>query len=219
MIVIVFERVLIRLSKGISIENGVLFRKDILPGRTSHEMSTRICFKKDRRAVELIDVLFFSGHTPWYHPWIEMLYPYNFKPIDRFFRLSYFDSAIEHTLIALFCDCLPPAGKIFVPYELDDETRVGLMMGVPIMLSRLGVLLLKHGCTWFKDWYFPEGGLEGGIKLQGEKPLSKRDKDRQLDAIKQIIDEYVSLKTKKYPMSSIEKRAMVRGEDLLNQFF
>lgn len=218
-LVTVFECILTRLSKGIYVDDGVLLQKEILPGRNSHELSTHVYFLKDRRIVELMDVLFFSGYTPWYHPWIEVFYPYDFEPIECFFGFSYFDSLLEHTLIALFCDCLPPAGKIFVSYESDDETRKGLMMGVPVMLSRLGVLFLMNGCTWFKDWYFPEGGLEGGEKLQGEKPLSKNDKHRQLEKIKQIIYEYVSLKTKGYNLAPIEKRAMVRGEEFLDQFF
>lgn len=214
-----FEHILIRLSKGIYVDDGLLLRKETHPGRTPYEKSTCIYFKKDGITNELMDVLFFSGYAPWYHPWIEIVYPYDFDPIERFFGLSYFDSLLEHTLIGLFCDCLSPAGKIFVSYESDDETRKGLMIGIPVVLSRLGVLLLRHGCTWFKDWYFPEGGLEGGVKLQGEKPLHKKDKHRQLEKIKQIISDYVSLKTKEYNMEPVEKRAKTRGKDLLKHFF
>jgi hypothetical protein len=34
-------------------------------------------------------------------------------------------------------------------------------------------LLWRCGCRWYKDWYFAEGWKEGGIKLQGEKPLTE----------------------------------------------
>lgn len=36
----------------------------------------------------------------------------------------------------------------------------------------LGYALFRAGCTWFKDWYFAEGGREGDTKLQGNKPSS-----------------------------------------------
>lgn len=60
------------------------------------------------------------------------------------------------------------------------------MMGVPPHATPLGYLLWKSGARWFKDWYFPEGWMEGGEKLQGNKPLNeeyyrKRTRERALE--------------------------------------
>jgi hypothetical protein len=41
---------------------------------------------------------------------------------------------------------------------------------VPPAATPLGLVLLAAGCRWFKDWYFPEGGREGGTKLQELDP-------------------------------------------------
>lgn len=42
----------------------------------------------------------------------------------------------------------------------------------------LGLALLAVGCRWFKDWYFPEAGREGGTKLQGTLPLDAAHRRR-----------------------------------------
>jgi hypothetical protein len=47
-------------------------------------------------------------------------------------------------------------------------------------------LLWIGGCRWFKDWYFAEGWKEGGIKLQGEKPLNA---EREKENTAKIIEE------------------------------
>lgn len=46
----------------------------------------------------------------------------------------------------------------------------------PEVITHLGFLLFNNGCTWFKEWFLPEGGFEGGQKLQGEKPVSSIQK-------------------------------------------
>ena len=61
-----------------------------------------------------------------------------------------------------------------VEYEskLWRTTQLGLLAGIPPLATPLGALLFDIGCgNSFKDWYFPEGGQEGGRKLQGNKAL------------------------------------------------
>ena len=54
--------------------------------------------------------------------------------------------------------------------ELWRTTQTGLLAGIPPLATPLGALLFEVGCgDSFKDWYFPEGGQEGGRKLQGNK--------------------------------------------------
>jgi hypothetical protein len=42
----------------------------------------------------------------------------------------------------------------------------------------LGLALLRADCPWFKDWYFPEGGRDGGTKLQGALLLDEQRRSR-----------------------------------------
>jgi hypothetical protein len=46
--------------------------------------------------------------------------------------------------------------------------------------------MLRAGCRWFKDWYYPEGGREGGTKLQGTLPM---DEQRQSQAEEELAAE------------------------------
>jgi hypothetical protein len=69
-------------------------------------------------------------------------------------------------------DAIPPGGHLMAEYEQVDwhTTQVGLLAGIPPIATPLGVLLFELGCgDSFKDWYFPEGGMEGNRKLQGNK--------------------------------------------------
>jgi hypothetical protein len=72
-------------------------------------------------------------------------------------------------------DAVPPGGHLMVEYEkaLWHTTQRGLLAGIPPLATPLGSLLFDLGTgDSFKDWYFPEGGQEGGRKLQGNKAHS-----------------------------------------------
>ena len=66
----------------------------------------------------------------------------------------------------------------------DDETERGLKRRFPPAVTPLGKALLDAGCTWFKDWYYPEGWMEGGMKLQGNKPVSAESRTDGLAAVR-----------------------------------
>lgn len=80
----------------------------------------------------------------------------------------------EEALLRLLIGLLPPGGHIMVPYEgpRHEETRRALEGGVPPILTPLGLLLHRAGaCAGLRDWYIPEGWLEGPRKLQAFRPL------------------------------------------------
>jgi len=60
--------------------------------------------------------------------------------------------------------------------------------------------MLRAGFRWFKDWYYPEGGREGGTKLQGTLPL---DDERRARAEEQLRRE----------LRAFLKRSEARDED------
>ena len=80
---------------------------------------------------------------------------------------------------------LGPGGSVMVAYE-GDETERALRRKVPPPATPVGLALLRAGCRWFKDWYYPEGGREGGTKLQGTLPL---DDDRRRRAETALVEE------------------------------
>jgi hypothetical protein len=207
----VFDQLHFDLVQGIIVEDKLLYCSSFKSGRSSNELRTTVFLKEKTDRVNVMDVNFFTGIKPWYHPWIEITYPYDFKSDNISSSLNLFDSIIEREIIRLFCESLPPAGKIFVSYESDDETIKGLMRNIPPVLTRLGFLLFKQGCTWFKDWYFPEGGLEGGQKLQGEKSITQEHRMLQLNRLYGQVSKFLSLKAKENVHSSIERRAVERG--------
>lgn len=80
-------------------------------------------------------------------------------------------------LFRLFCSLIPEGGSLMVAYEmfygktkLHEETARLLNSGTPPEKTPIGKLILAAGCgSNQKDWYFPEGGSEGHMKLQGFK--------------------------------------------------
>lgn len=213
-----FENIQNILSNGLSFDTTYLNCTDFRQGRSSKEKTSTLYFKYKNVSYNIMDVTFFSGYLPWYHPWIEIAYDYDFDIVKEKILTHYFDSVIEKRLLYLFCNDLPPAGKIFVSYDVDDETRKGLMFGIPPVLSRLGFILFMNGCTWFKDWYFPEGGIEGGQKLQGEKPLAKRNKSRQL---KQLSEDVLNFwnRSEDTSLLSFKERALKRAKIFLDNYY
>lgn len=94
---------------------------------------------------------------------------------------------------------LGPGASLMVAYER-DETERALRRRVPAPATPLGLALLSAGCRWFKDWYYPEGGREGGTKLQGTLPL---DDARRARAERELAGE----------LRAYLRRTDVRAED------
>jgi hypothetical protein len=95
----------------------------------------------------------------------------------------------DHDVIPAVVEALGPGGSIMVGYER-DETERALRRKVPPPATPLGLAMLRAGVRWFKDWYYPEGGREGGTKLQGTLPL---DDDRRRDSEGRLIAELEAL--------------------------
>ena len=76
----------------------------------------------------------------------------------------------DPSVLGAVATALGPGASVMVAYE-GDATERALRRKVPPAATPLGLALLAAGCRWFKDWYFPEGGREGGTKLQGTTPL------------------------------------------------
>lgn len=144
-------------------------------------------YLRDGSAEEhLLCMALFPGRRPYYRPWMEL-----FCIRERAAGVSYFDSEVEDKLLEFLCAGLGPGDKIFVEYYHDRETCCGLTRGFPPAITRQGYKLFRLGFTWFKDWYFSEGGHEGGQKLQGERPLDEVARRKHMQRIKAEVKAFL----------------------------
>ena len=165
-------------------------------------VSLENCKRQHIRELELCELkldgkevgtaFFFSGRPPFYPKWLEVIY----DPWPR-------REGLEVTLFKWIADLLGPGGRLFVVYLKDLETRKLLERGFSPADTPLGISLLKAGFTWFKDWYFPEGGAEGGLKVQANLPLNDEDAVRQL---KELLGEVKSDDAKRVIEEELAKR-------------
>jgi hypothetical protein len=110
-------------------------------------------------------------------PWIEA-------------QLAARDEELRRELVAALAGILPQGGYLMVGYG-DDETERGLKRRFPPVVTPLGKALFDAGCTWFKDWYYPEGWMEGGMKLQGNKPISEEARRANLAELASEVEEWL----------------------------
>jgi len=130
----------------------------------------------------IVSGLYYIG-SKWIRPWMEI----DYSPVTG----AEFDSADE-ALFQLLSELIPPGGHLSVSYIDHRMTARALLAGVPPAATPLGFLLWRSGCRWFKDWYFAEGWKEGGIKLQGEKPLNETRKKENTQKIVEELTEFLN---------------------------
>jgi hypothetical protein len=150
---------------------GPLRLAEIRPGRFPEERDAVLTV--GGQDVPPIRVKHFAGrpsaHVP---PWVEASVPCE-------------DERLAAEILAALAALLPPGGHLMVVYGADETAR-GLQRGFPPVATPLGHALFRAGCTWFKDWYFAEGGREGDTKLQGNKPSSA---ELQVEQVARMRDE------------------------------
>ncbi|MBN2517907.1 MAG: DUF1122 family protein, partial [Candidatus Altiarchaeota archaeon] len=127
---------------------------------------------------------------------------------------------LDEKLFGILGETIPPGGSLMVAYvmfsnrsKIHEETARGLGIGVPPVATPLGYLMFKAGCgVNFKDWYIPEGGMEGPQKLQGFKALDKEHEDRRKKEMVLELKRFVGGKVS-YP--GIEEPALERAKRVL----
>ena len=118
-------------------------------------------------AQRFIEALYNDGPYPG-HNWVE-IYDLDRPPALRA------EPSLGPALVPYLrpvADAIPPGGHLMAEYEKPDwhTTQRGLLAGIPPLATPLGALLFDVGVgDSFKDWYFPEGGMEGNRKLQGNR--------------------------------------------------
>jgi hypothetical protein len=171
----------LELKKGIRADGSTIYVKPAGPGRFAVEEDLEVFEKTPEGDSRIVLLKLYHGRGAHYLPWAEVF------AIDE----GFYGSQAEGKLLGLLAGHLPPGAALYVEYEGDKETGEALMRGVPPAATRLGFMLYRLGFTWFKDWYFPEGALEGGRKLQGEKPLNEEARMRHLLSIRKDLAAFV----------------------------
>lgn len=98
----------------------------------------------------------FYGRKPYWKEWVELFH------IDPSFFGSNFEDKLYQIISKYF-------RRVFVEYYEDKQTLEELKAGKPPEETRLGSKLKALGYTYLRDWYYPEGWMEGGYKLQAER--------------------------------------------------
>ena len=212
------ESVVKTISAGVDINGLMIYAKRIKPDKFKGQFYLDIFLRGDWKEELLLYVKVYYGLEPYYSPWVELFGINHRMELRSYF--SYFDSGVEDAILQLFSEPIGPGGKIYVEYYEDKETAHGLNYGFPPSVTRLGHKLFNLDFTWYKDWYFPEGGQEGGQKLQGEKALDKAAKNRHLGKIRKetlsFQERFGSEKTAGYKDRNLYLlKALERSEDIL----
>jgi hypothetical protein len=153
----------------------------------------------------IVSGLYYTG-SKWIRPWMEI----DYTPITGSERDS-----IGEALFQLLSELIPPGGHLSVSYLDHKVTARALLAGVPPAATPIGFLLWRSGFRWFKDWYFAEGWKEGGIKLQGEKPLNEA---RKRANTQKIVEEVTDFLTKTgYLEPEMEKVCKRLAEKILEE--
>lgn len=198
-----------KIINGITINKFNIYAKTVRKGRYSEEINLDIYLRIDQFEQFLLSVKIFHGRKPYYKPWIEIFNINNEINMNNKL-LIYFDSNLENTILSFFSQLFEHGENIYVEYYNDTETKKQLEANIPPAISRLGYKLFTLGFTWFKDWYFPEGFMEGNMKLQGEKPLNNTLKIEQLRKIhKEIKTFLINTKDNEWYIIKAKERAKI----------
>ena len=182
---------------------GPLRLADVKRGRFPEELDAVVLAgASDRPAIRL---KYFGGRrSAGVGPWIEASVANDG------------DEAYRAELVAALAGLLPPGGYLMIGYG-DDETERGLKRRFPPAVTPLGKALLDAGCTWFKDWYYPEGWMEGGMKLQGNKPISEEARETSLASVRAEVEEWLQTDGTGPADDDVLARARDRAREILER--
>ena len=200
------------IDEGLKVNSYIIIVSRVFQGRFREERNIIFSISSGDYVVELLHMKVFFGRPPYYRPWIEV-FNINNSILLGSQRINYFDSTVEDTILNFLASVLEPGERLFIEYYRDYETLKALEKGIPIVATRLGYKLLKRGFTWFKDWYYPEGFMEGNPKLQAEKPLSNNHRFMQLQSIYRELLQFIN-STSSF-QDRIISRAISRAKEVL----
>lgn len=166
--------------EGRDLDGFSLLPRDFKPGRTEQETYFNVFLSGDGQVSmePVLQGLFFMGRGEYIKAWVEFRYEPRYRFPDGT-EGDLEDKGLTRALFALLGELIPPGGSMMAIYgaethAVSSNTERGLKKGFPPQVTPLGYRLWEAGMRWFKDWYFSEGWLEGGMKLQATRPLDEK---------------------------------------------
>lgn len=195
--------------------------RDLRRGRTDREayFNLYLARRDSLSRKPVVQGLFFMGRDEHIRPWMEFRY----DPLLSFTGREDIDleeEGLSGELFRLLGDLIPPGGSLMAiygaePHRLARETERGLKRGFPPMATPLGYHLWRAGFRWFKDWYFPEGWLEGAMKLQATRPLNEEVRVRRETEARLLLEKFVDREQRDGVRDPESRRALKRAEEIL----
>ena len=181
-----------RLLKGVRKDDLLVRIRRVSRGRFREEENAILSVFHGDKYADILHMKIFYGRPPYYKAWIEVFNINNRVKIDDH-EIEFFNTWLEDLILDILSETLEGGEKLYIEYLEDHETYKALEKGIPPIATRLGYKLFKRGFTWFKDWYYPEGFMEGGPKLQAEKPINEEYLARHLNQLKKELEEIKGL--------------------------
>ncbi len=184
--------------------------KELSKGRFVEEANFKIYVKNAKEELSQNPIMhgkYFSGRGNFYRPWIEAYFVVTIKFESHKETLPY---KVLELLFKEVSSLIPAGGKLMIPYIDHETTDAALRHGVPPVTTEIGYLMWRAGYTWFKDWYFSEGALEGDVKLQGNKPFDEKHRTKNLHEIYREVSAFLATTTDTGYENSINCRNRAR---------
>ncbi len=196
--------------------------RDFRGGRTERETYFNIFLSRDGALSRnpVVQGLFFMGRGEYIKPWIEFRYdPLATFPDGREVDLD--ELGLTGEVFSLLGVLIPPGGSMMVIYGAEAhpfsaETERGLKRNFPPQATPIGYRLWEAGFRWYKDWYFPEGWLEGAMKLQATRPLDESIRLLREAQARKELEEFVSGMRQRGVPDPEARRALARAEEILS---
>ncbi len=205
---------------GRELGDYVLELRDFKQGRTDRESYFNLHLSRGGllSGNPVVQGLFFSGRGEFIKAWIEFRY----GPRAAFAGGAAVDleeGGLSGRLFSMLGSLIPPGGSMMAIYGAEAhavcrDTERGLKRSFPPMASPLGFYMWMAGMRWFKDWYFSEGWMEGGMKLQATRPLREEVRVQREAKAREELGGFVS-GLKDRDLSPFEREALARAEDIL----
>jgi len=214
------EGTLLKTLAGMELDGYSLEPRNFKKGRTDRESYFNLFLVSDGilSLGPIVQGLFFVGRGDYIKAWIEFRYnPRAEFPDGTAVDLE--EKGLTHELFSLLGGMIPPGGSMMVIYgaeahPLSSNTEKGLKRAFPPASTPLGYYLWSVGLRWFKDWYFPEGWMEGGMKLQATRPLDEDIRAQREAKAREELSIFVD-KLRGRPLSPLEEDARHNAEEIL----
>lgn len=206
---------------GVELDGYTLEPGDFRRGRTDRESYFNLFLSRNGLLSRgpIVQGLFFAGRGDYIRAWIEFRY----DPVVAFADGSVVDLEelrMTARLFSILGALIPPGGSMMVIYgaeahSVSADTEKGLKRSFPPAVTPLGYYLWKSGLRWYKDWYFSEGWMEGGMKLQATRPLNEEVRVRREEKAVEELGAFAA-GMRGRDLSALERDALARTEDILS---